>query len=154
MPQDKAAWLPIIREFVAGVLALVVMSLFLGILWKAIDKESGVSLKDVLAIVNPVVGLVIGFYFSRATSETRAEKAETAAASANEVANNSVQARATADQQTAKAKNQADVARGALQSLAAAVESDKTDIDRASNVDAMRLANLQVALERARQVLG
>ena len=56
--------LAMIREIFAGILATVVMGLFLLLILRALDRVTGnefTPIKDLLAIVNPTVGLVIGY---------------------------------------------------------------------------------------------
>jgi hypothetical protein len=159
--------LPFVREVTAGLLALTVMLMFfylmnraLGTLPSGAKAADFVPIKELLAIVNPVVGLIIGYYFSRATTEARAEKAEEAAKTANDTANKAQQTATVAEQGKTEAQAQAQNVKGALQSLVGAVEGSRihSDGERASSTDEVRAraAQLQLllAIERARGVLG
>jgi hypothetical protein len=44
------------------------------------------GVKELLGIVNGIVGIIIGYYFSRMTTEARAEKAEQTAEKATDAA--------------------------------------------------------------------
>jgi hypothetical protein len=158
--------LPLIREGAAALLAMTVMVMFFYLLAQALKSlpSSGTQaadftpIKELLAIVNPVVGLIIGYYFSRATSEARAEKAEAAVQTANDTANQAQQTAKTAEQAKAQTEAHAEKTTGALQSLVTAVGSQiKSDGEHASNAEAARRAEaeaqLRVALERAKQIL-
>ena len=56
--------LAMIREIFAGILATVVMGLFLLLIVRALARAAGTEftpIKELLAMVNPTVGLVIGY---------------------------------------------------------------------------------------------
>jgi hypothetical protein len=140
--------LAMIREIFAGVLATVVMGLFLLLILRALDRAAGTeftSIKELLAIVNPTVGVVIGYYFSRVTSEARAERAEASAATAGRSALESAQARAHAEEQ----------ARSALAGLVRAIDHAKgaPGASEASGQGGDETMSLEIALDRAQQVL-
>jgi hypothetical protein len=159
--------LALVREFMAGMLGLTVMIAFFVLLTRALGSlPSGaqasdfVPIKELLAIVNPVVGLIIGYYFSRATSEARAEKAEAAATTANDSARTAQQTAANAQQAKTQSEEEAKKAKNALQSLVGAVEGSRiqSDGEHASTLApaAAREADVQlrVAMARAKEVLG
>jgi hypothetical protein len=166
----KDTRLPLVRELIAGLLALTVMAMFFFLLARAMQSvpSSGTTqasdfgpVKELLAIVNPVVGLIIGYYFSRATTEARAETAEAAAETANDTANKAQHAASTAEQEKARTQSEAEKSKGALQSLVSAVEGSRiqSDGEHASRAEPERAARqadtqLLVAVERAKEVLG
>ena len=56
--------LAMIREIFAGILATVVMGLFLLLIVRALARAAGTEftpIKELLSMVNPTVGLVIGY---------------------------------------------------------------------------------------------
>lgn len=87
---DKSPWLPVLREGVAGVIAIIFVVTFL-LLVRAAYTDMQVPArfgpaKELLGIVNGIVGIIIGYYFSRMTTEARAEKAEQTAEKATDAA--------------------------------------------------------------------
>jgi hypothetical protein len=167
------------REYVAaGIAVLVVLGTF-GMLIAAFSyiesDESFGRVKDLLLIVNPFLGVVIGYYFNKVSTEARAESAESTArtATANaqqavtraEVAENTAQA-ATADaQQAATARDAAeakvqtaiatlsDVQEAAEKVLAQPAPAPAVLGDEAPPIDDGR-AELRAALERAKRTIG
>jgi hypothetical protein len=69
------------------------------------------NMKDLLAVVNPLAGVVVGFYFTKATVEPRAEQAETAAKTARDEATSAQQAAAAAQNARGIAETDAERAR-------------------------------------------
>jgi hypothetical protein len=153
--------LAMIREIFAGVLATVVMGLFLLLILRALDRVAGTEftpIKELLAIVNPTVGLVIGYYFSRVTSEARAERAEASAAAAGRSALESAQARAHAEASLDGTRHRAEEARSALADLVRAVDAAPGAPGAPGGLEARERAgdgpvSLEIALDRARRVL-
>ncbi len=95
-----------LREYVAAAIALIVM---LGAVVMLILAYSGVNspdtfarIKDLLLFINPLLGVVIGYYFNRVSTEARAESAESTARTANVTAQQAEAARNQA-QEAAKA---------------------------------------------------
>ena len=84
--------LRLIRETVAAMLAGVVVLGTLVVFIVAFQYVEGQSdksferVKDLLLMINPIVGVVIGYYFSKVTTEARAESAEATAKAATTVA--------------------------------------------------------------------
>ena len=160
--------LPLVREVIAGLLGLTVMAMFFFLLAQALQSvpSSGAQaadfapVKELLGVVNPIVGLIIGYYFSRATGEARAEKAEAAAATANDTANKAQQTATAAEQEKTRTQAEAEQSKGALQSLVKAVEGSRIQSDgEHASTEAARAARdaetrLGVAVERAKEVLG
>jgi hypothetical protein len=102
--QLPAANLATIRELFAGVLACVVVGAFLALIILAVWHASGPDfgpIKELIALVNASFGFVLGYYLSRTTSESRAERAESSASVAERVAG---EAAARADAARAESK--------------------------------------------------
>jgi hypothetical protein len=101
------------------------------------------------------VGVVIGYYFSRVTSEARAERAEASAATAGRSALESAQARAHAEASLDGTRHRAEQARSALAGLVRAIDHAKgaPGASEASGQGGDETMSLEIALDRAQQVL-
>jgi hypothetical protein len=81
MPQDSR-----LRERTTTVIAAVVIIGFVVLITVTTlvvgDNTKFANMKDLLAVANPLAGVVVGFYFTKASVEPRAEHAETAARTA------------------------------------------------------------------------
>jgi phosphate/sulfate permease len=77
---------PALREWISAGLATIVVVgsiLMIAFAYSHIgDSETFTRAKDLLLFINPILGVVIGYYFNRATSEARAEHAERTAEAA------------------------------------------------------------------------
>ena len=144
------------REFVAAGIALLVVLGTFGMLIAAFayieNDEAFARVKDLLLIVNPILGVVIGYYFNKTSTEARAESAESTARTATASAQQAVAARDTAEAkaQTAIAtlSDLQEAAENVLTQSAPAVlgaEEQPNDVGR---------AELRAALERAKRVMG
>lgn len=126
------------------------------------QSDAYTQVKDILTFVNPFLGLVIGYYFQKATSDARAQTAE-AMANLSEQANQQAQLdRQSAQRDLRTAQMQLYERRDALRELLDAAAShaelsglaDKSAPDPAT--DALRgaaQARLDKALTRARAML-
>ena len=168
------------REYVAaGIAVLVVLGTF-GMLIAAFayieSNESFARVKDLLLIVNPFLGVVIGYYFNKVSTEARAESAEntarTATASAQqavtraEVAENTAQAAQADAQQATTARDAAEAkAQTAIATLSDVQEAAEKVLAQPSAPISGVLgeeappandgrAELRAALERAKRVIG
>lgn len=107
------------RERVAAAIALLVIVAGLGMmLWSfryLDDKEKFGRAKDLLLIINPVLGLVIGYYFNKVSTEARAENAEKTARTATADARQASESRD-------KAQDLADAARAGAQEMGTHLE--------------------------------
>lgn len=107
------------REQVAAWIALLVIVAALGmIVWTfqyIDDKEKFGRAKDLLLIINPVLGLVIGYYFNKVSTEARAENAEKTARSATADARQAAESRD-------KAQELANAARAGAQEMGTHLE--------------------------------
>ncbi|NJN44825.1 MAG: hypothetical protein HC806_08990 [Anaerolineae bacterium] len=70
--------------------------------------------KDLLLFINPIVGIIIGYYFNKTTSDARAEKAEANVQAAAESAQIAVKERDKAVEKAQTAEAEIKVMRGAL----------------------------------------
>ena len=115
-----------LREFVSAGIALVIILGGVIMLVQAFSYLSSPEefdrVKDLLLFINPLLGVVVGYYFNRAVSEPRAEKAETAATAAMATAQNASAAQNQAEAETEAAKGEAKEVKEALKELDDAAE--------------------------------
>lgn len=158
-PNAPTTWLVLLREITAGVIALVVVILFAVLLTRAMrgvanDAELAAA-KELLGMVNPLMGLVVGYYFSRVTSEARAERAEATVTATLRSAERASAAREQAELHERTVRERASDLAHALEGLTRAAEQT---IAPAAAQEAMRPADrggdLERALDHARRVLG
>ena len=111
--------MPRFRERVAAGIALLVVVAGVVMMFLAFhyidEKEKFDRAKDLLLIVNPVLGVVIGYYFNKVSTEARAENAEKNARSATADARQSAESRD-------KAQELADAARAGAQEMGTHLE--------------------------------
>ena len=104
-------WARRLREQMAAAIAGIIVLSFVVMTTLAFfyttDPNAFSRAKDLLLFINPVVGVVIGFYFNKASTEARAESAEKTARTANDTAQQAVQERAEAAAQATQATAQA-----------------------------------------------
>jgi hypothetical protein len=107
-------WLRRFRELVtaalAGVICLGTMVMVAIAFANVGNQETFARAKDLLLFLNPMVGLVIGYYFSKVSSEGRAESAEASAFAATASAQQAVEARSRAEAEAGVVRQQAQVA--------------------------------------------
>lgn len=85
--------LRVLREVVGATIALLVVLATTGMLYVVFARYVGSAdpnadkhferAKDLLLFINPLLGVVIGYYFNKVSTEARAEKAEATVATAN-----------------------------------------------------------------------
>ncbi|MBS1794368.1 MAG: hypothetical protein JSS81_10970 [Acidobacteria bacterium] len=116
--------------------------------------------KDLLEIFTGFLGIVIGYYFNRVTSETRAEKAESAARTASETARGAVEAHQETARESKAARETADAAKKELRNLVRAAGALLRDADPSAARGAALVESavdehesLRAALERAERFL-
>jgi len=149
--------MPRFRERVAAAIALLVVAAGISMMFLAFryidEKEKFDRAKDLLLIVNSVLGVVIGYYFNKVSTEARAENAESTARTATASAREAADARNAAQADAQETRTHLDdVSRAAEKVLAAAPASPRTlgMRDAADPGDAAR-AELEAALARARR---
>lgn len=151
-----------LREIIALLIAAVILGGFLLMIrdmYLNIGDEHHQERKDLLQIFTGFLGIVIGYYFNRVSTEARAEKAETAARRANETVQGVNVERADALRESSLAKEAAVIAKSELRNLlhAARTLPDTPDkgqtraaVSGSSSVED-ELKILQDAVERAKK---
>ncbi len=158
-----------LREIVSAGIALVVILGSVIMLIQAFNYLSSPEqfdrVKDLLLFINPLLGVVIGYYFNRATSEPRAEKAETAATAAMATAQQASEARNQAEAKAEAAKGESEEVKEALKEVDEAAEKMmaqmpapamgvlSVDGEPGEPVAAEALLELQMALRHARRFI-
>jgi len=81
---DRIAWS---KELIAGIMGvlivLVTLVVAISTIFTVSNAETHAALKDVLLFMNGLVGVVLGYYFGRVPGDTRADRAESQAKTAN-----------------------------------------------------------------------
>ena len=86
----------VFREYFSSILAMIVVGAFLAMVGFTLPvafngtDEALTRAKDLLNFVSPFAGMVIGYYFNKATSDARAENLERTAKEANQTAQKAV----------------------------------------------------------------
>jgi hypothetical protein len=158
-------WLPMLREGFAGVIAIIFVVTFLMLVKAAYtDMQNPArfgAAKELLGIVNGIVGIIIGYYFSRMTTEARAEKAEETAKDAVGTAADAVQKERNATDQvvaiTADASQKkvalARLRDAAQDALGASAGGGKSAVRVSATVDPAVALRLTSAIAEADRVL-
>jgi len=71
----------VFREWVAAILSIIVILGAFSMIAAAFYQYARV--KDLLLFINPLLGVIIGYYFNKVSSDLRAETAEMAARTAS-----------------------------------------------------------------------
>jgi hypothetical protein len=122
-----------LRDVTTAVVAAVVIAGFVALITATAllvgNNTEFSNMKDLLAFVNPLAGVVVGFYFTKAAVEPRAEEAETAARTARDdataaqvVAAGAQEARGNAERDADRARQQAREATVAAETVAEAAD--------------------------------
>lgn len=150
-----------IKEMVAALIAFAIIFSLLFLLWKSFhylggDERASAAfqqIKDLLLFVNPLAGVVIGYYFTKVSTENRAESAEAMSQAASGVARQAIAARDEAEAEIKDVRTAlADIVPAAEQLLAqipepSSSEAAGTDMDE-QVVEAY--LKLRDAVQRAR----
>jgi len=118
-PASKSA-LTTFREYFSSILAFVVVGAFLLMVGFTLPvafngtDEALTRAKDLLTLISPFAGMVIGYYFNKASSDARAENAESAAKTATETAQKAQLEREDAVKQAKSAEGEIKDMRSAL----------------------------------------
>ena len=154
------------REYVTALIAVIVILGTIVIMIIAVNhidsSDQFARIKDLLLLINPLLGVVIGYYFSKVTSEARAESAESAAQTATLSAQQAIEARNVAAAEAQAAMLEAEEATSALIEVSQAAESA---LAQAPALGTLRAAEeggpaadvrleLQAALARAKRITG
>lgn len=144
-----------IREGVAGIVAVLMVTGFIGLVIRA----SGASetdferYKELIGIVNTLVGVVVGYYFSRMQGEARAEHAESAVESATMASQAAQQGRLEAERKSSVLTDTAANVTAALDRLRRAATPGAQGELPPAEAAGVR-ARLQAALEDAESSLA
>lgn len=115
-----------LREFVSAALAIVIILVTVAMLIQATNHlstpEEFDRVKDLLLFINPLLGVVVGYYFNKAISEPRAEIAETTAQDAMATAQQASEARNKAEAEADAAQSEAQDVKSALREVSDAAE--------------------------------
>jgi len=132
------------REYFTAAIAMVIVLGFIIIVVVTIGvaingtEDAFGRAKDLLLFVNPIVGIVIGYYFNKVTSDARAEKAESNVQAAAENAQTAVKDREAAKQEAESAKTEIKDMRGALEEVWGAASEMLKDAPVGSGTSATR----------------
>lgn len=157
------------KEAVAAVIAIIVIICLIAMIWKAFglmnkdDSEVAFrQVKDLLLFINPLVGVVIGYYFNKVSTEARAESAEATAKAASTTAQQATEARQKAEGDAEKSQQEAETARETIRELIPAAEAvlaqprpalSRTEGDEPAEAVVGPRLDLQRALRRARSIV-
>lgn len=156
------------REYVAAAIAVIVVLGTVVMLITALcyvdSSDQFAHVKDLLLIINPLLGVVIGYYFNKVSTEARAESAEATAQSAALSAQQATEARNAAETEAQAAKSKAEEAVATLSAVSQAAEKVLPQVpapapgvlkagEEGLPVEDARL-ELQVALARAKRLIG
>ena len=157
------------KEYVTAAIAgLVLLGMVVVLIIAIRVTESFDQLKDILLILNPLVGVVLGYYFTKVSTEARAENAEATAKTAVANAEQATKARDEVQTELSVTTHQVQETRAALKDLAQASEKflappalEKGGIlgdDNAGDVSfstgpSEARHELEAALQRARHLL-
>jgi hypothetical protein len=114
--RERVAALIAVLVIFAAIAMLVIAFLYIG------DSEKFARAKDLLLIINPVLGVVIGYYFNKVSTEARAESAESTARSATVDARRAAESRDEAEELARAARAEAQESRSRLDDLSRAAE--------------------------------
>jgi hypothetical protein len=155
-----------LREYVAAGLAFLIILAMVAIGIVAVQNlgspEQFQAAKDLLLIVTPFVGVVIGYYFNKVTADSRAAALQRAAETASQTAISATADSERAQQQAQLAQAQASEFRSALSDMVNSAEAVGTEaLPKAPGTlgaaESVPMSNEQidfrVALERARRTL-
>jgi hypothetical protein len=156
------------REYVAAAIAVIVILGTIVMMIIALrytnSSDQFARIKDLLLIVNPLLGVVIGYYFNKVSTEARAESAEATAQSATLNAQQATEARDVAEAEAQAAMIEAEEARSTLSEVSQAAEKVLSQVpatapgvlgvgEEGEPVEDARL-ELRVALARAKRIIS
>jgi len=103
---------------IVGLFAVSVVAAFI-----FVREPAFAQVKEIVSVLTPIVGVVLGFYFNKASTEKRAENAEQTAEAASKVAQQAVAERHEAQTEASVATESLDEVTTAAQELIAAGET-------------------------------
>jgi hypothetical protein len=111
----------IFRERMAALIAIIIIVsgfVLVGLTLLFVDNAERFNrAKDLLLFVNPLLGVAIGYFFNKVTSDARAETAEKAADVASSTVQQAAQDRAAAIVEAEKLRGETDQMKTALEDL-------------------------------------
>ncbi len=145
-----------LREWVAALVAILVLLGTFYLVYLAVtmlgDDKRFAQVKDLLLFVNPLLGVVIGYYFNRTTSEARAENAEATAKRASATAQQALDGQKTAQAEATEAKKTLNVLTDAAErALGGARRAGTLGAEETGTT--MEEIELRLALDRAKSLL-
>jgi len=155
-----------LREYVAGGIAFLIILCMLLLGFVAVQNLGTPvqfqGAKDLLLIITPFVGVVIGYYFNKVTADSRAAALQRAADEASRTALSATADNERAQEQAQTSQQQANQMRGALTEIVTAAES--ATAGRPGNLGVLGAEaggaptdaqiDFRVALERAKRALN
>ena len=111
------------KERIAAAIALiVVLGMIMLLIVAARAARDFDQIKDILLVVNPLVGVVLGYYFNKVSTEARAENAETMAQEATKARDDAQMETREAKAETESSRQQATEMRVVLTDVSGAAE--------------------------------
>ncbi len=157
------------REYIAASIAgIIILGTFVLIALSFVfieNNEQFTRAKDLLLIVNPFVGVVIGYYFNKVSTDARAEHAEDAARTAEVYSRQAFEARQRAEVEAEQVRMVSREAVGALSEMTRAAERTLSQVSSGvgenmplgstgfQTIDQETQLALMAATTRARRVL-
>lgn len=150
--EQPPRWLRGMREITTTGIAALVMG---GFVWLMVMAVRGVGdpdpaferLKEIIAIANGIAGVVIGYYFTRTTTESVVQHAEETARNASDVATAAKQGQARMERQIDEAEEAGQELAAAAKDFMDAVPEVQADEESLRTPQAAR-ARLEMALRR------
>jgi hypothetical protein len=123
-------YLRLLREGITALIALAVVVTTLALVFQTLQLAGGTNGtdvafqrgKDLLLFINPLLGVVLGYYFNKVTTEARAENAEATARQAATVAQAATTSRELAEHGARLAETKVDEVTRTLAELSDASE--------------------------------
>jgi hypothetical protein len=155
-------WLQRGRELIAALLALIVVvgtALLIGNAFKFVSvddtkDQSFQHAKDLLNIVLPLLGVVLGYYFNKVSTEKRAETAERSAQTATTSAQQANEARHQVETENRETKDTLKEVSNAAEKLLGPQESTLDVLSGTTSANSspqLARAELRAALDRAKR---
>jgi hypothetical protein len=156
------------REAIAALISVIIIAGTISLMVIALGyvnspdldpSEKFARAKDLLLFINPLLGVVVGYYFNKVTSEARAETAETAAQTALDSAQQATEARNVAQAEARSAQETTEEAKVALKEVSDAAEKMMAEAPTTGTLSADEgtgeaRVELKMALKRAKRLVG
>ncbi len=114
------------REYTAAALATIVILgtvvMMVVALFHIDTSDRFGRIKDLLLLLNPLLGVIIGYYFNKVSTEARAESAEETAQNATLSAQQAIEARNAAETEARAAQSKAEEALSTLSEVSRAAD--------------------------------